>query len=184
MSDVRPANVLLLRGLILPDGMQEAEIAAELGVPDSTIVPILEQLLKDGDIERSEDGFRLRALDRSTRSLFLRAANLLHAGEWTTYSDISIVATGTDASRQSVGRIAATDPLFPNPHRILQSDGSITGSWKDQAGNGPEYCQQLLEAEGIRFSGKGIADPKQRVDAATLQARWDSSPADSQIGDD
>src|SRR5207244_10291905 len=74
--------------------------------------------------------WRLAPSYRATADPYLAVAEQLHAGEWTTYGDISIAVRGDTMGARAVGRAAATLQHFPNPHRVLQSGGRIPDGWK------------------------------------------------------
>jgi alkylated DNA nucleotide flippase Atl1 len=111
------------------------------------------------------------------QAVFARYAHVAGAvrwGEWTTYGDVGLAAHGHPGNARQVGWAAATWAGFPNAHRVLKAGGRIAAGWRDPAGGGPAECQQLLEAEGIRFQN-GRADPARHVPAAVLRARLAAS---------
>ncbi|HSH60075.1 MAG TPA: hypothetical protein VK988_10620 [Acidimicrobiales bacterium] len=175
-------DLLALRRLILDEGMSVQEVAAAAGVSVAECEARTASLLERGELEVVM-GSRLRLVPllRSTRVGFVRAAELVRAGEWTTYGDIKKVATGTEAGSQAVGRFACSDPTFPNPHRVLMSGGLIARSWRDAAGNGPEYCRARLVEEGISFRDGGAADVANYVSAVALADRWDADPTSVRV---
>src|ERR687887_2871359 len=78
------------------------------------------------------------------------------AGKVSTYGDLAKALGNPSASRE-VGRILGRNP---NPiavpcHRVVMSDGKLGGY-----ANGSDKKRQLLEEEGISFSGKIIRDFK------------------------
>ena len=86
----------------------------------------------------------------------------MRVGEWTTYGDIA-AAVGKPGAARAVGREAATSESFPNPHRVLKGDGTISRGGRRQRGRSIERARRLLEQEGIAFSPSGRADPAARI---------------------
>lgn len=103
--------------------------------------------------------WRLAPQYRATADPYLAVAERVHAGEWTTYGDISIAVRGDTQGARAVGRAAATLDHFPNPHRVLQSGGKIPEGWRttDSEVPNPEVCRQRLKAEGTSFDEHGRA---------------------------
>jgi alkylated DNA nucleotide flippase Atl1 len=97
---------------------------------------------------------------QSRTERILRAAGVVPRGRWTSYGEIAMAATGTNAAR-AVGGTAARNPAFPAPWRVIYADGSIPEGWGAGDG-GPERCRRLLEAENVRFVN-GRADPAQKL---------------------
>ena len=97
------------------------------------------------------------------RDRILRASRVIRRGEWTTYGDIAIAVADNVRLARTVGRVAAKNPAFANPHRVLKSGGLIPPDWRDDDGQGPEECERRLRAEGMQFEG-------------------DAAPAGSRIG--
>ena len=91
----------------------------------------------------------------------LRASRLIPEGYWTAYGEIGAAATGGRRAHRLVARLAAHNPAFSTPWRVLHADGSIADGWRGPHG-GPERCRELLEAEGVRFIN-GRADPTQKI---------------------
>ncbi len=87
-------------------------------------------------------------------------------GRWTTYGELAELI-GTAA--QPLGQHIQHCPACPNPQRVLGADGTPRPgvSWTDP--NETRGQQELLEAEGVRFSN-GAADPSRHLDATALAA--------------
>lgn len=86
-------------------------------------------------------------------------------GKVTTYGDIA-KAIGSPGASRAVGRILNInpDPVVVPCHRVVMSDGRLGGY-----AFGSERKQQLLEKEGLTFSGNKLADfDRKRVTAAKL----------------
>jgi alkylated DNA nucleotide flippase Atl1 len=102
---------------------------------------------------------RLSIHDR--HDMILRASRVIPEGYWTAYGEIGAAATGSRRAHRLVARLAAHNPAFSTPWRVLHADGSIAEGWRGHGG-GPEKCRELLEAEGVRFVN-GRADPEQKI---------------------
>jgi alkylated DNA nucleotide flippase Atl1 len=101
------------------------------------------------------------------QNTILRASRIIPEGYWTAYGEIGAAATGNRRSHRLVARLAAHDPAFSTPWRVLHADGSIADGWRGRGG-GPEKCRELLEAEGVRFID-GRADPAQKILADEIE---------------
>jgi alkylated DNA nucleotide flippase Atl1 len=97
----------------------------------------------------------------SRHETILRAARVVPEGFWTAYGELGRAATGSRTAHRIVARLAAHDPAFSTPWRVIHADGSIPDGWRGRGG-GPEKCRELLEAEGVRFVN-GRADPTQKI---------------------
>lgn len=100
-------------------------------------------------------------------SAYCAIARLVRAGEWTTYGDIAAAVHGRRGYARAVARTAALDHRFPNAHRVLRSDGSVTRPGGDER---VAAVIARLESEGIVF-GAGRADAARRVFFDELQRR-------------
>lgn len=98
---------------------------------------------------------------------FAEAASLIPEGLWTSYGEIAAATAGTRAAARAVGRAAARDESFPNAWRVIHADGSIPAGWGG-GGAARERCRQLLEAEGVAFSG-GRADADKKILAEEIE---------------
>ena len=85
--------------------------------------------------------------------------------------DIAIAVGGNVRLARSVASVAAKNPTFANPHRVLLKGGVIAADWRDDDGKGPEECERRLRADGIDFDEDGTADQKARSGYEELQAR-------------
>jgi alkylated DNA nucleotide flippase Atl1 len=97
----------------------------------------------------------------------LRAAAVVPEGFWTAYGEVGLAATGRPNSARAVARVASRTPGFPNAWRVIHADGSIPDGWGG-GGDGPRRCRELLEAEGVRFTG-GRADPEKKFLAEEIE---------------
>jgi O6-methylguanine-DNA--protein-cysteine methyltransferase len=57
-------------------------------------------------------------LPSSTGAIGYSARAASRAGEWTTYGDMAIAVSDNIRLARTVGRVAAKNPAFANPHRI------------------------------------------------------------------
>jgi alkylated DNA nucleotide flippase Atl1 len=101
------------------------------------------------------------------RATILRASRVIPEGLWTAYGEIGLAATGSPTAHRIVARLAAHDPAFATPWRVVHADGTIPVGWRGRGG-GPEKCRELLESEGVRFVN-GRADPAQKILAEEIE---------------
>jgi alkylated DNA nucleotide flippase Atl1 len=152
-----------------------AEVAAAIEYDFSNTYMTLRRLEQLGLVElvpgAKPQRWRVRHPDSEVAKKYRAAAELIRAGEWVTYGDISIAVRGDDGGAIAVGRMAATRPDFPNPHRVLRAGGVIPPQWHDDNGAGPEACRHRLEAERVSFDDKGRADQARRVSYEELRDR-------------
>ena len=112
---------------------------------------------------------------RAMRLSYENIARLIRPGEWTSYGDISAAVHGSSRAARAVGRTAATSDEFPNAHRVLRSDGSISRGTGPCA-SGVLTARERLEREGIAFDRRGRADPGRKVEWDELARRAGSEP--------
>jgi alkylated DNA nucleotide flippase Atl1 len=164
---------LRLAPLGLERGMTTREVssASEMN-DDPNADKVLAQLAKNGSIElvpgSSPKRWRLSRDQRRNR--ILRASRLVPEGQWTTYGDIAIAVSGNIRVARAVSRVAAKNPAFANPHRVLEKGGAIPPGWKDDEGKGPEECERRLLREGIELVN-GKAPSHLRVNHEELEAQ-------------
>lgn len=92
---------------------------------------------EDGDEEFPDpDELETSVGSPDTETVMAIAAHV-RAGAWTTDGDVSAVATGTHTAAMAVGNIAANNPDFPHPHRLLTHKGAIPDTWATKTGVGP-----------------------------------------------
>lgn len=79
-------------------------------------------------------------------------------GKITTYKSLGD-ALGTHGYR-AIGQILRSNPFAPQVpcHRVIASDGTIGGFMGESVGSAIEKKKELLQDEGIRFSGNNILD--------------------------
>ena len=177
---------LRLGPLGLEQGMTTREVSSGSEMNDDPNADkVLAQLAKQGSVElvpgSSPKRWRLPRDQRRNR--ILRASRLIPEGSWTTYGDLAIAVSGNIRVARAVSRVAAKNPAFANPHRVLERGGKIPPGWKDDAGNGPEECERRLRREGIElFDGKAPTD--RRIYHEELEARLaEAEAAEDQAAD-
>jgi alkylated DNA nucleotide flippase Atl1 len=120
-----------------------------------------------GVVSAGEDGFDWSRVDVAIAAI--------PAGRWTAYGDLAEIG-GTGA--QSVGNYVTT--ASPNAHRVLSSDGSISGGfrWPDPADD--RDVRTVLVAEGLNFDESDRASLDQKITAAQLIALTETPEDESQ----
>lgn len=102
------------------------------------------------------------------RGRIVLVSRLVRVGEWTTYGDIGIAASGSRYAARMVGHLASTDPEFANAHRVLGSGGLVVPGQGGKAS--ATRRRRRLQAEGVRFKG-ATADRSRRVGWLDLRGR-------------
>ena len=171
----RQRQIVNLAELAGERGVRTADIARAIEYEVPNTYTALQGLARAGIVElvpgKEPQHWRLGRRYRANSDSFLRMAGHVGAGEWTTYGDISIAVLGNHKAARAVGRAAATNPDFPNAHRVLLEGGLISPNWDDPLGRGPAECRRRLEAERITFDENGRADPSRRVTWDELMLR-------------
>ena len=161
--------------------MKTAEIAAEINYEIPNTYSTLQTLERADLVEMIYDAtpqrWRLAPRYRAIAAVFMRMASRVREGEWTTYGDVSIAVRGDTKAARGVGAAAKALKQFPNPERVLMEGGVISPNWRDSQGRGADYCEQLLQEQGIRFID-GHADPSQRVTWDELRRRDETEPVE------
>ncbi|MFV2013230.1 MULTISPECIES: GmrSD restriction endonuclease domain-containing protein [unclassified Micromonospora] len=88
-----------------------------------------------------------------------RALAELPAGSWTTYGDVAALIGSHPVP---VGTRLANHPV-PNAHRVLQTGGTVSPSFRWPGPARTDDPLDLLRAEGVEFDGSGRAAPEQRI---------------------
>jgi alkylated DNA nucleotide flippase Atl1/Holliday junction resolvase-like predicted endonuclease len=157
-------------------GVDATVVARRLGGPGGDD----RYLLADGwekTVEEFEQFFHWLpdevAIDEDRRADFKtvnRFAALVAVGEWTTYRELSIAATGRPSASMAVGgHVRKND--FSNAHRVLNHSGRVVGDEQPDSSGGRQERQELLVAEGVLFNDSGIADPSRFVTGEELLRR-------------
>jgi alkylated DNA nucleotide flippase Atl1 len=168
----RQSEIAQLPALFGEDGVTATQVSREVHYDEPNTYSVLSSLEKAGLLEtvpRSTPQ-RWRLAETYRHNPTLLAARQIHAGEWATYGDVSVAATGSTSSAIGVGRMAATLPIFPTPYRVLSAEGWIHENWHG-FGGGRETCRQMLLSEGVQVSDKWQAAPERHVSFETLQLR-------------
>ncbi|MFL5834731.1 MAG: MGMT family protein [Solirubrobacterales bacterium] len=132
-------------------GMSASDIARRLQYDEANTYGVLKALTETGVAEevQGQKPRRWRMATKHRRARVLRMSRLIPDGRWTTYGDFSIAVYDNVKMAITVGQVAAKNPAFVNPHRVLWSGGVIPDKWSDDEGNGPEECERRLREEGI-----------------------------------
>jgi alkylated DNA nucleotide flippase Atl1 len=153
--------------------MSAGEVARRANYDEANTYTVLAALEKAGLLEVTQENPRKWRVGRQhRRNRVLRASHLVNEGEWITYGDFAIAVYGNVLTARTVGRVAAKNPTFANPHRVIGRDGVIPEGWRG-FGGGPEECRRRLEADGVAFKD-GKADPAHQISWETLKDRLDS----------
>jgi alkylated DNA nucleotide flippase Atl1 len=156
-------RIAALPELATIEGVTAAQIAGKLDYDEANTYGALNSLEKTGMVEvidgSSPRRWRLTQLHRRNR--VLRMSRLIPAGRWTTYGEFAIAVYGNRRMAITIGRVAAKNPAFANPHRVLKSGGVIDPDWRSEdRGGGPEECMRRLVEEKVWLTDKNAADPK------------------------
>jgi alkylated DNA nucleotide flippase Atl1 len=140
-------------------GMSAGDIARRLDYDEANTYSVLKSLTETNVVEEVEGKKprRWRMAVKHRRARVLRMSRLVPDGRWTTYGDFSIAVYENVKMAITVGRVAAKNPAFVNPHRVLGSGGVIKDSWEDDEGRGPEECERRLREDGIKVKDR-VAD--------------------------
>ena len=165
-------KIARLTGLSLERGMTGGEVAREAEYDEANTYTVLAALEKASLLEQVEGAApkRWRLTVTHRRDRILRASRVIGRGEWTTYGDIAIAVADNVRLARAVGRVAAKNPAFASPHRVLKQGGLIPPDWRDDDDRGPEECERRLRAEGIEFNA-AAASPKFRVGWEEIKGR-------------
>jgi alkylated DNA nucleotide flippase Atl1 len=166
-------KIARLPGLSLEQGMTAGKIAHGVGYDEANTYTVLNALEKSGLVElvpgSSPKRWRLGVKHRRDR--ILRASRVIRAGEWTTYGDIAVAVADNVRLARTVGRVAAKNPAFANPHRVLKNGGVIPSDWRDDDGRGPEECERRLRHEEVPFTDDGHTAPSAYVGWSVIKDR-------------
>jgi alkylated DNA nucleotide flippase Atl1 len=175
----RQQQIAELPGLTTDDGLRASEISAEIKYDPANTHTALKALKERGVLEelRTDPSeppkWRLAPSFRGMSDPYLRMAGFVRRGEWTTYGDISIAVRGDTSAARAVGRLAATLPHFPSPHRVLWSGGRVPPTWKSGASAtpDPDECIRRLRDDDVEFDDKGHASRRNYVSWDVLVQR-------------
>ena len=163
----RQQEIASVAGLDTEAGMSTSEVAREIDYDAANTHTALYALAARGIAEGFHDGdhtrWRLTPRYRSANP-YLAIAQLVVAGEWTTFDDISLVVHGDLRHGREVVRASVDLPDFP-AHRVLPPGGQVPRGWRSYATKTPDpgECVRLLCGEGVPVDGEGRAARAHRV---------------------
>lgn len=177
-------KIARLPGLSLEQGMTAGEVAREVAYDEANTYTVLNALEKSGLVERVPGSTpkRWRLALKHRRDRILRASRVIRLGEWTTYGDIAVAVADNVRLARTVGRVAAKNPAFADPHRVLKAEGVIPPEWRDDDGRGPEECERRLRDEEVPFTDDGRAAPQARIGYEQIKARLAEMDAEDDAG--
>lgn len=154
-------RIVALPNLATIEGLTAGQIAAELDHDEANTYTALNGLEKLDMIELIEGSSprRWRLTTKHRRNRVLRLSRLIPRGRWTTYGEFSIAVYDNVKMAITVGQVAAKNPAFANPHRVLWAGGIVHDAWSDGSGGGPEICKERLREEKVWLSKEDMADP-------------------------
>lgn len=164
-------RIIALPEMFADAGMSAGEIARKLDYDEANTYTVLKSLDDAGVAEKIEGVTpqRWRMAIKHRRNRILRMSRLVPEGRWTTYGDFSIAVYDNVRMAITVGQVAAKNPAFAHPHRVLWSGGLIKEVWSDDEGRGPEECERRLREEGVEITDRH-ADPDKHIAWEELKA--------------
>jgi hypothetical protein len=163
----RQQEIAALAGLDTEEGMSTSEVARDIDYDAANTHAALYALAARGIAESFRRGdhnrWRLTPRYRSANP-YLVIAQLVAAGEWTTFDDISLVVHGDLRHSRDVVRTSIELPDFP-AHRVLPPGGQIPRAWRSYETKTPDpgECVRLLSGEDVPVDGDGRASRAHRV---------------------
>ena len=155
-------------------GMTSKEVATATTGDEPNSHTALKGLVEKAIVETVEGASpqRFRLAVKHRRDRVLRLSRHIARGEWTTYGDFSIAVYDSPKMALTIARIAARHPAFANPHRVLQSGGTVSPKWQDEnQDKGLEECIRRLTEEGVWNEAKERARPAGLVGWEELRRR-------------
>lgn len=170
----RQRAIFDLPGVAVNEGMKTSEIAERIDYSAPNTNQTLANMERQGLVEQVPGSaprrWRRAPQFRNEASEYVQIAELVPAGRFTTYGDISLVLTGSIHSAQAVGTAMMRADGFAGGHRVLRAGGAIPPTWSDGAGGGPEVAVRRLEAEGVEVKNMK-ADPARYLPWQQLRER-------------
>jgi hypothetical protein len=163
----RQREIASLASLDTEAGVSTSEVAREIDYDAPNTHTALYALAARGIVEGFRHGehtrWRLTPRYRSANP-YLAIAQLVGAGEWTTFDDISLVVHGDLRHGREVVRASVDLPDFP-AHRVLPPGGQVPAAWRSYASKtaDPGECVRLLCGEGVPVDGDGRASRAHRI---------------------
>ena len=157
----RQREIAALASLDSDEGLSTSEVAREIDYDAANTHAALYALAARGVAESFRHGdhtrWRLTPRYRSANP-YLGIAQLVAAGEWTTFDDISLVVHGDLRHGREVMRASVELPDFP-AHRVLPPGGQVPRAWRSYETKtaDPGRCVRLLAGEGVAVDGDGRA---------------------------
>ncbi|MGA2163802.1 MAG: hypothetical protein ABSH36_04965 [Solirubrobacteraceae bacterium] len=157
----RQQEIAALAGLDTDEGMSTSEVARDIDYDAANTHASLYALAARGIAEGFRHGdhnrWRLTPRYRSANP-YLAIAQLVAAGEWTTFDDISLVVHGDRRHARDVVLASVELPDIP-AHRVLPPGGQVPAAWRSYATKtaDPGECVRLLSGEGVPVDGDGRA---------------------------
>jgi len=157
----RQQEIAALAGLDTDEGLSTSEVARDIDYDAANTHAALYALAARGVAEsfRHAEHTRWRLTPRHrSANPYLAIAQLITAGEWTTFDDISLVVHGDLRHGREVLRAAVELPDFP-AHRVLPPGGQVPAAWRSFATKtaDPGECVRLLAGEGVPVDSDGRA---------------------------
>lgn len=165
------------------EGMSAKQIAEALDYDEANTYSAVKSLAAAGELEEVEGASpkRWRLALKHRRNRVLRLSRLVPNARWTTYGDFAIAVYDNVRMAVTVGRVAANNPAFSNPHRLLAAGGVVPDGWHDDEGRGPERCKELLAEEEVWDAGADHADPAARVGWEELKGLLERSEGEEEV---
>jgi DNA-binding MarR family transcriptional regulator len=157
----RQREIATLASLDTDEGLSTSEVAREIDYDAANTHAALYALAARGVAESfrhdEHTRWRLTARYRSANP-YLPIAQLVTAGEWTTFDDISLVVHGDLRHGREVMRASVELPDCP-AHRVLPPGGQVPRAWRSYETKtaDPGECVRLLAGEGVAVDGDGRA---------------------------
>jgi alkylated DNA nucleotide flippase Atl1 len=178
-------RIAALRNLATIEGLTAGQVAKELDHDEANTYATLNGLEKSGLVEVIEGSHprRWRLTTTHRRNRVLRLSRLIPKGHWTTYGEFAIAVYGNPLMAVTVGRVAAKNPAFANPHRVLKSGGVVVEKWRDDKGQGPEECKRRLTSEGVWLPDEDKADSKLFLNWEALIGLLEADEGEDDLGE-
>ena len=167
-------RIVSLDGMLSERGMTSKEVAAATTGDEPNSHTTLKGLVDKEIVETVEGATpqRFRLAVKHRRDRVLRLSRHIAREEWTTYGDFSIAVYESPKMALTVATVAHRHPAFANPHRVIQSGGTVSDKWRDEDGDkGPEECIRRLTQEGVWDAAEERAKPAQFVGWEELRQR-------------
>jgi hypothetical protein len=177
-------RIVSLDGMLSERGMTSKEVAAATTGDEPNSHTTLKGLVDKEIVETvkgaSPQRFRLAVKHRRDR--VLRLSRHIAKGEWTTYGDFSIAVYDSSKMGLTVAQVARRHPAFANPHRILQSEGTVSPNWRDEDDDkGPEECIRRLTEEGVWDAARDRAKDAHFVKWEELRRRLEEDMGSDEL---